>query len=235
LISIGLAEASPSFYFGNIFIMSYYYIDMNIPLDIDSIINRINRNEDDWKAIYTGVWGFRLELLKRFENTSEWNRPYRWGLPAFPKGYHEYTPNQLCSILASKDIEITFEHLIVLFLLFEDLLKKSSEIFCSKRLETFTRKGLKEFFQEEYTKEILSDEQLTELILAKETRNCYIHNGGKIDKHWIDAYENARGKTNGNIGDDLTQGIENIYSQVENWHKLILEITHKIKIKVESK
>lgn len=94
---------------------------------------------------------------------------------------------------------------------------------------------MKEFFQEEYTKEILSDEQLTELILAKETRNCYIHNGGKIDKHWIDAYENARGKTNGNIGDDLTQGIENIYSQVENWHKLILEITHKIKIKVESK
>ncbi|MFA7707860.1 MAG: hypothetical protein WCX73_02840 [Candidatus Pacearchaeota archaeon] len=208
---------------------------MEIPKEILSIIDRINKSEDNWKAIYMGVWGYYFQLKAKFENTSEWNRPHKLGLPAFRRGYHEYTPNQLCSILTSKDIEITFEHLIILFSLFEELLNKSSEILFGTELDTSQWRNMKKFFEEESTLDILSEESMKELNLAKQTRNCYVHNGGKIDQIWLDSCNKIEEKSMELIGKNLEDGFQNLFHRIEEWHDLIIEATNKIKEKIESK
>ena len=96
---------------------------MELPISIGSTISRINQSEDRWKAVYMAVWGYYYKIRDEFKDTPNWNKPLKFGLPAFPKGYHQYTPSELCSILTSKDEGITFEHLITIFSLFVFLSK----------------------------------------------------------------------------------------------------------------
>ena len=88
--------------------------------------------------------------------------------------------------------------------------------------------------EEDDTKDILDDKQRNELYLAYQTRNCYVHRGGKIDGEWIKAYTVARGKPIASEGEDLDKGI-NIYHEIEEWNELIVYIANKMKAKIESK
>ena len=82
---------------------------------------------------------------------------------------------------------------------------------------------------------ILSDSQIKELKLAKKTRNCYIHNGNKIDQSWLDAYREAKGNSIASVGDNLQNGFPNLFHQIEDWHSLIVETTNKIKDLIKNK
>lgn len=206
---------------------------MEIPINIGSTISRINQSEDRWKALYMATWGYSYQIKAQFENTENWNKKVEFGLPASKNSNrHVYTPNQIYSILTSRDGEFTIGHLQVIFSLFEDLLKESSKILCSKELDTGKWPGIKEFFAE--NNDILSESQLKELKLAKETRNCYIHNSGKIDQKWIDAYREAKGNPIASIEDELEKGFPNSFHQIEEWNEFLVSITAKIKTKIEN-
>lgn len=62
--------------------------------------------------------------------------------------------------------------------------------------------------------------------LAKETRNCFIHNSSKVDKRWLEVFREAKGKNStAQIGDKLPVD----FRQIEDWHELIIQTVNKIK------
>ena len=207
---------------------------MKLPKNIKSIIGRINQSEDDWKANYMANWKFSYFLKEEFENTPDWDRKYSLGLPAFKKGHHDYTPHQLYEIITSKDIRVTEEHLIILLSMFEALLKETSKIFSPLKFNNNFRFSIIKFFDDERTKGLLEEGQVQELALARETRNCYIHNDGKADDKWIKCYKNTKGKSLISEGDDLNKGFQGgePYLQIEEWHILIVNVTNRIKDKI---
>ena len=209
---------------------------MEIPNNVLSIISRIDKSEDKWKALYMGAWGFSNKIKDQFENTEKWNKKIRFNLLASKNNQiHIYTPKQLYSILTSKDGEFTIGHLQTLFSLFEDLLNETSKILCPNELNTGKWQNMKLFFEQTETNDILSETQIKELKLAKETRNCYIHNGSKVNQRWLNAYQDAKGNPIALLSDDLNKGFPNLFHQIEEWHELIVNTTSNIKTKIENK
>jgi len=211
---------------------------MELPVSILSIIDRINQSENKWKALYMATWGYSYWVKSQFENTNSWDKEVQFGLPASKNKSHIYTPHQLYSILTSRDGEFTLGHLQTLFSLFEDLLNEASKILCASELDTSKWPNMKKFFEEDDTKDILTDIQIKELKLAKETRNCYIHNGSKINQKWLDSYRDAKSNPIASIGDNLSKGFkefQDLFHQIEEWHKLIVDTTNNIKSKIENK
>src|SRR3989344_6414374 len=209
---------------------------MNIPTNILSIIDIINKSEDRWKATYMSFWGYASLIKSQFENTSDWDKEIKLWLPASKNRHHIYTYKQLHSILTSKDLEITLNYLQTLFSLFEELLNEASKILCSSELNTSKWIYMEEFFKENNTNDILTSPQLKELKLAKETRNCYIHKGSKINKKWLNAYKEAKGNPIASINQNLMKGFggfKKLFHQIEEWQDLIIEISNKIKNKIE--
>lgn len=207
---------------------------MELPVSVGSTISRINQSEDRWKALYMATWGYSSGISVQFSGTQLWEQNLPFGLPASKNNHqHPYTPKQLHSILTSRDGEFTIGHLQTIFSLFEDLLNESSKILCSVEIDAGKWHGIQKFFEE--NPDLTSQQELKELKLAKETRNCYIHNSGKIDQRWIDAYKEAKGNSIASIGDDLEKGFPNTFHQIEEWNELVVNIASKIKIKIEHK
>ena len=76
--------------------------------------------------------------------------------------------------------------------------------------------------------DFLSPDDEGDFILACMTRHCVIHNGHKKDSEWDKAYTQAKHVV------DIEHDREDLYGavklpQVEEWHKLFLKITEKIK------
>jgi len=205
---------------------------MEIPEKINNIIQKILESEDEWKALYMGTWGYATFCLEPiFKKTNLWEKPIEFGLPASEKGYHEYTPAKLCGILKSKDDEFTLGHLQTLFSLLEELVTELCPIVCSgKEIDAHKFVNLKKFLfgknpYQDFKTNITGDE-IKELGLAKESRNCFIHNNSKVNERWLEAFREARGKNSTTqIGDKLPVN----FHQIENWHKLIIQIVNKIK------
>lgn len=207
---------------------------MKIPDRINNIIQRILESEKQWKALYMASWGcvfFYLEPEFKVKHTDLWGKPLRFGLPASKRGYQEYTPAELCGILKSKDTEFTLSHLQVLFSLLEELIAELCPIVCSgqeirsdkfENLEKFfLGKNLYQNFQTNITKD-----KVKELKLAKETRNCFIHNNSKVDERWLKVFKEVNGKNStARIGDELPVD----FHKIEGWHELIIKIVNGIK------
>jgi len=208
---------------------------MDIPNKIKYIIERILKSEDRWKALYMATWGWSYQIKAQFEKTEFWEKTKSFGLPASKNKQHFYKPKELYSILTSRDGEFTIGHLQTLFSLFEELLNEASKILFNFELDTSKWKNMKKFFNQDDTKDILTKKDINELKLAKETRNCFIHNGSKIDKRWLDAYRDARGVPTVSMGSELQKSFSNIFHQIENWHGLIVNITKKIEGKIIQK
>ncbi len=216
---------------------------MEIPEDIQGIINRIYECEDEWIALYMGAWGCATFYLKpTYENTDAWEKKLEFGLPAFPKGFHKYTPKQLYSILTSKDIEFTLSHLQTLFSLLEELIRELCPIVCDgKKIDSTYFKTMNEFLlgKGKYSnfKLGIPEEVLSELKLAKRTRDCFIHHGGRVDSNkngFLLAYGEARReRAPVSPGDDVYTAFSNIYHQVFSWHNLIISIVKKIERYIE--
>jgi len=205
---------------------------MEIPERINNIIQRILASEDEWKALYMALWGCVFHWLEpEFKNTDSWEKPLLLGLPASKKKYQEYTPAELCGILKSKDTEFTLGHLQMLFSLLEELIAELCPIVCSgQEIRTDKFKNLKRFllgknsYQNFQTK--IKEDDIKELKLAKETRNCFIHNNSKVDEHWLEAFKEVNGGCSAaQIGDKLPVD----FHQIEDWHELIIKIVNEIK------
>ncbi len=205
---------------------------MEIPKHIENIMQRILESEERWKANYMGVWGFANQILKeRFQNTPLWNVEQAFGLPASKQGYQTYSPAKLYSLLTSKDSDFTLGHLQTLFSLLEELVSNLCPLVCDGReiwassfdnLEKFLLgKGHYKKFRTNIKKD-----DVQELKLAKLTRNCFIHNGSKVNEKWLECFRETRGeKSKANINDTLPIN----FHQVENWHDLIVRIVNEIK------
>lgn len=205
---------------------------MEIPTKINNIIQRILESEDEWKALYMASWGCANFYLKpTFENTELWDKEVPFGLPASKKGWQKYTPAKLYAILTSKDMEFTLGHLQKLFSLFEELVVELCPFVCDgQEIKADKFENLKKFLlgKESYEKfkTDITEDELKELRLAKETRNCFIHDNSKVDKRWLEAYKEARGENlTVKTGDELPVYV----SQIEDWHGLVVKIISKIK------
>ncbi len=208
---------------------------MEIPSNISSIILRINQSENNWKATFMAIWQHADRIKVQFEHTDKWDSKIKFELPASKNKNHSYTPRQLHSILTSRDGEFTLGYLQILFSLFEDLLNESSKILCPSELNTSKWKEMRKFFENDKTKDILSEDEMKGLELAKVTRNCYIHKGGKINQDWIKAYTEAKGNPIASVGDELNKGFPNLFHQIEEWNELIVNTASKIRKKIEDK
>jgi len=204
---------------------------MEIPENINNIIQKILESEDKWKALYMATWGFSYNIEGRFKNTNLWEKKIQFGLPAARKKYHEYEPERLHKILTSKDGEFTLGHLQTLFSLLEELVTELCFfLYSGKEVNAGKFGNLKNFLLGNKSYETLKigviEDELKELKLAKETRNCFIHNSSKVDKNWLVAYKEARGENRTiKTGDELSIG----FHQIEDWHELIVQITNRIK------
>lgn len=200
--------------------------------EINNIIQRILDSEDGWKALYMASWGVVFHWLERdFKNKPSWKQPLQLGLPASKKGYQEYTPEQLDGILRSKDAEFTLGHLQTLFSLLEELITELCPIVCNEQeIVAYKFENLKKFLLGENPYQnfqiSITEDEIKELNLAKETRNCFIHKNLKVDGHWLEAFKKARGKdSTDKIGSKLPVG----FREVEDWHELIVKIVKRIK------
>lgn len=199
---------------------------------INNIIQRILDSEDEWKALYMASWGAVFHWLERdFKNTPLWDKPLQLGLPASKKGYQEYTPAQLDGILRSKDAEFTLGHLQTLFSLLEELITELCPIVCSgQEIRADKFENLKKFLlggnpYQNFQINITEDE-VKELNLAKETRNCFIHNNSKVDERWLEVFKEARNNNStAKSGDKLPVN----FKQIEDWHELVTKIVKEIK------
>ncbi len=207
---------------------------MEIPTKINNIIQRILKSEDEWKALYMASWGCVLHWLEpefKVKHPDLWEKALRLGLPASKKKYQEYTPAELCGILKSKDTEFTLGHLQTLFSLFEELVNELCPLVCDgQEIRSYKFENLKKFLSGDKPydgfKINITENDFKELELAKETRNCFIHNNSKVDEHWLEAFREARDKNStAQIGDKLPV---NFY-QIEDWHELVVKIISKIK------
>ena len=62
--------------------------------------------------------------------------------------------------------------------------------------------------------------------LAKKTRNCFIHNGSKVDEKWLERYRETRGESsNADINDKLPVS----FHQVEDWNDLVVRVVNEIR------
>jgi len=209
---------------------------MDIPSNIKYIIEGILKSEDRWKALYMATWGYSYQVKAGWENTKMWDKPVSFGLPASKNNQqHTYKPKDLHSILTSRDGEFTIGHLQTLFSLFEELLDEIAKFLFNFELDMNKWKNIEEFFNKPGTKDILSNQDIKELKLAKETRNCFIHNGSKIDQRWLDTYQEAKGVHLASLGDDLHKGISNTFHQVESWHELLVNTTKKLEELIRKK
>lgn len=219
---------------------------MKVPENIENIIKRILESEDNWKALYMASWGVVIHWLEpAYKNTKCWKEPIRLGLPASVKGYCQYTPEQLVGILKKKDYEFTLGHLQTLFSLFEELLRETSKVLIGEEIEEIHKwPNMKGFFEDPLINCIISDNELKELHLAKETRNCYIHRDSKVDSDWLNVYKEARGQENPwvssgnefvNAFGKQTETDAPLFHQIEKWNDFIVEITKRIREKIVQK
>ncbi|MEW6617367.1 MAG: hypothetical protein AB1333_03025 [Patescibacteria group bacterium] len=253
---------------------------MEVPNNIRHIFEKIEKSEDEWKALYMAVWYYSYyikdeyidsgkndpaEKLSRlingsgtastikvfdfktgtgtassavivFPDESPGEEIINLELPASKKGHsYKWKPKELYSILTSRDGQFTLGHLQTLFSLFEELLCETSKTLFDLEINTGKWKGIETFFSQNSFKDILLPEELGELKLAKETRNCFIHNNSKIDDKWLSAYQGVRETKTllpDLIGADLDSGLQNTFHEIENWHDLIVDISKRIVEKI---
>jgi len=212
---------------------------MEIPQTINNIMQRILESEEEWKALYMASWGAVLNWLEpKYKNTCLWREKLKFSLPASKKKYVEYTPEGLCGFLTSKDMDFTLGHLQTLFSLFEELINELCPLVCGgQEIRAFKFSQLKKFLSgdDQYKNFGIKIDQkdLDELELAKETRNCFIHNDSKIDSKWVNAYRAARNETfSGKIGDELWSYV--YVPWIENWNDIFVKIINKIKERMKN-
>jgi hypothetical protein len=221
---------------------------MKIPDDTKNLIKLLMDSELRWKAQYITVWHTSGIVEDKHRNTDDWEREViHIYLPA-AKNHPVCTPKKLYEIYTSKDNELTLGHIQTLFSLFEILIDDVGTVLYGVEVNASHFKNLKDFLEAKgnFSGKIkfVSDDEISELELAKIARNCYIHKGGKIDSHFIKLYEKARGqKPPAEEGDELSKafpnttgefGADNLLRQTEDWHELIIKIVTKLKSEIEA-
>lgn len=216
---------------------------MLIPPDIDRIIAILETSEKKWKAKIAVVWQHSYEL-KKYENTKQWREEgITLHLP-FAKTKPKISPMELHGIYISLDEDFTYGHLQSLFTFFEVLITLTCPILYGEetpidasdfgQMLHFLKADTRQFNGIEF----ISDREENELNLAKKTRNCHIHDGGKIEEKFLVAYGKVFGerlKLRLKEGDNVSTAFSNIYHEVEDWQHLILKITTKIKSEIQKK
>lgn len=219
--------------------------------NIKSLLNRINKSQDEWFALHMATWHYADCIKKEYSkedyaavsltsgtsfvvavsrDVSMDNTVVTLGLPASKREYHKFNLKELYSILTSYDGRLTLNHLIIIFALFESFLSVVAKEIYQKDIDTGKFYGIKEFFKISDFSNLqkTNPNLINELCLAKETRNCFTHNDSKIDPKWIKSYEDARGKTSCSDGDKLESGLPDTFQQVETWHVLIVDMANQI-------
>lgn len=221
------------------------------------LVERMRRSEDEWKALHMAVWQYAANIEETYlkgkpkpqnkyvinlnastsvvvavadDNFHAGDSRIVLGLPGSRMGNHSYVPKELHSILVSRDYSLTLGHLQTLFSMFEDFLSKAHVSLGSSEIKiNFSKWEKMSNFLNNKFKGVLDSQELKELKLAKETRNCFIHHDSKIDTRWLAAYEDARGSINNTLlGESLSEGLPEIFHEVENWHALISGIARKV-------
>lgn len=113
--------------------------------------------------------------------------------------------------------------------LFESLLISIKPDFEKPSPKTGFSHRIDNFFSSTNYGTLLVDKEKEELHLARETRNCYIHNNGNIDTRFVTAYKNARGDSHSDFsGKSLSTVFPELFKEIETWNELISSISKRI-------
>lgn len=214
-----------------------------VPEELKDLLVEIEHNKRKWKSLYMGVWGYSFQVLDNEIKEGRGDLVRVLGLPASKYKYALYTPKELKGYLTDYDRDIHVNQIFKIFTLLENYLFKYHQLtekpapkklsdyllefvwlpkfikfrFCRASIN-FTR-----FWQlKKYLKDngFASDAELNELGLAKETRNCFIHHGGMIDKKWLAAYKKTLRQDKHNLNDK----IKTPFSDLEDWTDILMKI-----------
>lgn len=213
----------------------------NIPEELRSLLVEIEHNKRKWKSLYMAVWGLPLyHLNPKYIDIGQGDKLILWGLPASKQRSVLYTPRELKSYLTDYDHDIHIGQVIKIFTLLEnyfisfyELTEKSVSDKYSL-LDTikgiFHKKVNKGDFTRFYAlKKYLKDngfaltKDLLELELAKETRNCFVHRRGLVNKRWLKVYKNTGRKDGYKIGDKVPTP----FSDLEDLTDIMIRIVEK--------
>ena len=158
-------------------------------------------------------------------------------LPASKYKFVYYKPNELKGYLTDYDKDIHIGQVIKIFTLLENyflsfyeltektikkehlLLNLIRKIFSKKnnRVDLTRFNVMKKYLK---SNGFASTKDLLELELAKETRNCFVHRRGLIDRRWLDANKKTGRKDRYNIGDRVPTP----FSDLEDWTDILARI-----------
>ncbi len=190
-----------------------------IPEELRPLLTEIEHNKRKWKSLYMAVWGLPLyHLDPEYINKGRGDKPVLWGLPASKFKSVLYTPRELRGYLTDYDKEIHISQIIKIFTLLENYLFSYNELTKERDLIDFTRfELLKKYVK---NKKWSLDEELLELELAKETRNCFMHRSGLIDDRWLRIYKMTGRKDSHTLKDKIPTP----FSDLEDWTDIMVKI-----------
>ena len=216
---------------------------VGVPEELKDLLAEIEHNKRKWKSLYMGVWGYSFQVLDIEIKEGRGDVVRVLGLPASKYKCTLYTPNELKGYLTDYDRDIHANQVFKIFTLLENYLFKYYQLTEKPELRKQPSQPLRfgwipKFIRSRFNKGSInftyfwqmkkylknkgfaSDAELNELKLAKETRNCFIHFGGMIDKKWLIAYKKTfrRGKHN------LNDKIKTPFSDLEDWTDIFIKI-----------
>jgi hypothetical protein len=217
-----------------------------VPEKLKVLLIEIENNKRKWKSLYMAVWGLPLYFLTpSLIDKGKGDEVIPWGLPAAKLKAVLYTPNELKNYLTSYDKEIHISQVIKIFTLIENYFFKYYELTEKPRkeglidkvlefipLSSFIKKRLKPkdslidftYFKllKRYLKDknFASDRELNELELAKETRNCFVHRRGLINKRWLKSYKKTGRQNRYKEKDEVPLN----FHDLEDWSDIMVRI-----------
>jgi len=221
-----------------------------VPEQLKALLIEIEHNRRKWKSLYMAVWGLPLYYLTPcLIDQGKGDKVVIWGLPAAKHKSVLYTPRELRGYLTDYDKDIHIGQVIKIFTLLEDYLFAYYGVTENPERDSFKRRLIKympNFVLNLFSlktgpvdftlfgklkrylkcKNFASNQEIKELELAKETRNCFVHRRGLIDKRWLRAYKRTGRKEDYKTGDRAPSP----FSDLENWTDIMIKIvTNSIK------
>lgn len=185
-----------------------------------SVLQEIEQNKRKWKALYMAVWGLPLYVLDPWINNGDGDKVMKFNLPAAKYRFVHYTPKELKNYLINYDNDILISQLIKIFTMLENYFFIYNKEIGMEKIDFTKFESLKKYIEDN---NFANEDELAELELAKETRNCFVHRRGVIDKKWMDAHNKTQRKNIHHIGEKIPTP----FNDIENWTDILVKIIDK--------
>lgn len=199
--------------------------------ELKNILKRLKESKRIWKTELVVFWDYAFKFLKpKYVDKGFGNKKITYTLPAFHNSNAKIKAKDMYKFCTTRDDYLSYSRLVHISSLFEDFTRTAGK---PKKIST----------AEWLEKQKITPENIEEIMLARKTRNCYVHNNGNADLFWLKAYRNARKHEppikEGEAVRNAFPGKKNKHGQVMNrlleniqkWHNLIIKCSKQILMK----